>query len=211
MSKTKKPAPAPITTSFDTRLADELTNLVRLTNKAVKVEGTTEEPKAVCANLDSSINALTLVRALVKDTDTAKKAALAVDIPPEVQAKVKAIETEAKRIKLAADMLESRLAEAIGAEVAAKRITETTTSEAGCQLILQHRKALEIIDETVIPEAFTRRVPDFAAIEAALKEWQVRCDAADVLKLPHPPCPVPGARIGEKIVLVTKAPELIEE
>lgn len=204
-NKNSKPAPVAAKPALDPHLATELEGLKLLTAKAVRAEG----EATVVADFDASVNALTLTRALLKDTDAERKERVDEAVPQTVKDALKAIETEAKALKKGAEALEAQLAAALTAEVEAQRLTESMTTVVGCQLILQHRKALVIDDEAQLPAAFT--VPNFAKIEAALTEWGTRCEAAKLLDLPPPACPVPGAHIGTKIVLVTKAPDLIEE
>lgn len=203
----KQPTAAPPPSALDSRLASELAALKKATERAIAPDG----EQYVVKEIETSVNALSLVRVLTKDLAEEKKIALDKAVPKEVQAVVKATEAEAKRIKAEAGALELSLSMAIGREVAQGRVTKGVTTERGCKLILQRRKEVVIDDDAVLPPEYTKVVADQEKIEAALTEWQTKCEACRLLELPEPPCPVPGARVGEKIVLVTKVPELIEE
>lgn len=193
----KKPEPL-----LDTALTRELEGLEKLTGRAVKGE----ELKVT----DDAVTALTLTRALLRDVEAAKKATVDTYLAP-VKDQLDRVTLEAKTLKGRAERLEATLAGAIYEAIKAGRITDKVEASTGCTLTLAKRKEVQVTDEAALPEAFTKRVPDLKAIEAALNEWQVKAEAAKVLGLPPPACPVPGAQLGEKIVLMTKAPELIED
>lgn len=190
-------------TLLDDGLMRELEGLEKLTAKAVKGE----ELKVT----DDAVTALTLTRALLRDVEVDKKAKQELHLPPEVKSKLDRVMLEAKTIKGRAERLELTLTAAIYEAIKEGRITDTVEASSGCRMVLQRRREVQIVDENRLPDAFTTRVPDLKAIEKALEEWKAKHDAAVLLNLPPPPCPVPGAQLGEKIVLATKAPELIED
>lgn len=202
-----KPAPAPAEKKpeplLDAALQRELEGLEKLTAKAVKEE----EVKVT----DDAVTALTLTRALLRDAEAAKKAAISTYLPLDVKDKLDRIDLEAKLLKARAEKLEGQLAAALYNAIKEGRITDNVTASTGCELVLQHRKEVVIDDPDKLPVEFTTRVPDMKAITKALTEHEAKRGAAILLGLPEPANPVPGAHIGEKIVLATKAPELIED
>lgn len=194
----KKPTPL-----LDAELTRELEGLEKLTSKAVKEE----EVKVT----DDAVTALTLTRALLRDTEAAKKAAIEQYLPKDVKERLDRINLEAATLKARAEKIEGQIAAALYNAIKDGRITDNVTASTGCELVLQHRKEVVIDDLEKIPVEFTTRVPDMKAITKALTEHEAKRGAALLLGLPEPPSPVPGAHIGTKIVLSTKAPELIED
>lgn len=199
-----EPTPEPI---LDSALRNEMEALEKLERKAVIFDGDNAE----LLDLSSSVTTLTLTRGLLRDLDEARKAKASEIMPEAVSLKLKQLDAEARTLKARGERIESTLVGALEREITEGRLTEGVTSREDCKLILAQRPVLIVEDVALLPDEYILREPNKPKIEAALKEWQAKVEAAKLLDLTPPPCPVPGAHMGKRIVLTTKAPELIEE
>lgn len=208
MAKKTQPKDAPKAEPLlDESFRNEIAALEKLSKKAVEVKG----DNATLLDLSMSVTGLTLTRNLVRDLDEARKAKAKALVPEDVAKELSRLDVEAKLLKARATTLESALAAALMAEVESGRLTENVESAEHCKLVLARKDVVVVEDVEALPDEYVTRTPNLGKIEEALKAWQIKAEAAKVLGLPPPACPVPGAHMGKRVILTTKAPELIEE
>jgi hypothetical protein len=190
-------------------LHTELMALATLTKKALVIEDDTVElPED---KLPTAINALTLVRALVRDTDEEAKAKAAEAIPEAVKLRIDTIAAEKRIITRRAQELEHELEKGLDGLVAQGKVAKTTETAAGCQLSLVGKQKAVVTDLTQVPDEYFDRVINWDRVTEQLEKERVENEARAVLKLPAVPSKVPGVAFTTIYTYRTHQRELIEE
>jgi hypothetical protein len=195
---------------------DGLTALAKRTIVREALEGGTIDIEIAEDKIDSAVNGLTLVRALVRNTKKEADTLKGEVVPKEITDKLKGIEAERKSITGRAEEIEADLEEGLLSNVALGLIDPEhgVMTDAGCKLAVVTKKAVDITDLDLIDDAFLlprEKCIDWEAVKYALLNDVEKAEAAKTLGLPAPKPSIVGARLVPKYSFRTTQPEVIEE